>query len=77
MIRNDHSLFYWQYNAYFENITNTRFYLHQSDWIQEKKTVAFLYTKDKWTEKIFREATSLTIATINVKYFWGNLNQES
>lgn len=44
---------------------------------KKKKTVAFLYTKDKWTEKIFREATSLTIATIDVKYFWDNLNQES
>jgi hypothetical protein len=30
--------------------------------------MAFLYTKDKWTEKEIRETTPFTIVTNNIKY---------
>ena len=36
--------------------------------INSNKSVAFLYTKDKQAEKEFREATSLTVFTNNIKY---------
>ena len=36
--------------------------------INLKKSVAVLYTNDKWAEKEIRETAFFTIATNNVKY---------
>jgi predicted transcriptional regulator YheO len=36
--------------------------------INSKKSVAFLYTKNKWAEKEIRETTPFTIVTNNKKY---------
>jgi hypothetical protein len=36
--------------------------------INSKKSVAFLYSKNKWAEKEIREPTSFTIVTNNVEY---------
>jgi hypothetical protein len=36
--------------------------------INSNKSMAFLYTKDKWTEKEIRETTPFTIVTNNIKY---------
>jgi hypothetical protein len=36
--------------------------------INSKKSVAFLYTNDKWAEKEIRGTTPFTIAKINIKY---------
>ena len=36
--------------------------------INSNKSVAFLYTKDKQTEKEIRETTPFTIVTNNIKY---------
>jgi ribosome biogenesis protein Nip4 len=36
--------------------------------INSKKSVAFLYTKDEWTEKEIKEATPFIIVTNNIKY---------
>ena len=36
--------------------------------INSNKSMAFLYTKDKWTEKVIRETTPFTIVTNNIKY---------
>jgi hypothetical protein len=36
--------------------------------ISSNKSVAFLYSKDKWAEKEIREMTSFIIATNNIKY---------
>jgi hypothetical protein len=38
--------------------------------------MAFLYTKDKWTEKEIREITPFTIITNNIKYLGGTLTKE-
>jgi hypothetical protein len=38
--------------------------------------MAFLYTKDKWTEKEIRETTPFTIVTNNIKYFSVILTKE-
>jgi hypothetical protein len=35
--------------------------------INSNKSMAFLYTKDKWTEKEIRERTPFTIVTNNIK----------
>jgi predicted transcriptional regulator YheO len=36
--------------------------------INSNKSMAFLYTKDKWAEKEIRETTPFTIVTNNIKY---------
>ena len=36
--------------------------------INSNKSVAFLYSKDKWAEKEIRETTPFTIVTNNIKY---------
>ena len=36
--------------------------------INSNKSVAFLYSKEKWAEKEIREMTSFTIVTNNIKY---------
>jgi hypothetical protein len=36
--------------------------------INSNKSVAFLYSKDKWAEKEIRETTPFTILTNNIKY---------
>jgi hypothetical protein len=36
--------------------------------INSNKSVAFLYSKDKWAEKEMREITPFTIVTNNIKY---------
>jgi hypothetical protein len=36
--------------------------------INSNKSMAFLYTNDKWTEKEIRETTPFTIVTNNIKY---------
>jgi hypothetical protein len=36
--------------------------------INSNKSVAFLYTNDKWAEKEIRETTPFTIVTNNIKY---------
>ena len=44
--------------------------------INLNKSMAFLYTKDKWTEKEIREITPFTIITNNIKYLGGTLTKE-
>jgi hypothetical protein len=44
--------------------------------INSKKSVAFLYTKDKQAEKEIRETTPLTIVTNNIKYIGANLTKQ-
>jgi hypothetical protein len=41
------------------------------------KSVAFLYTNNKWAEKENRESTLFTIVINNIKYLGGNSNQTS
>jgi hypothetical protein len=36
--------------------------------ITSNKSLVFVYTKDKWTEKEIRETTPFTIVTSNIKY---------
>jgi hypothetical protein len=36
--------------------------------INSNKSMAFLYTKDKWTEKEIMETTPFTIVTNNITY---------
>ena len=36
--------------------------------INSNKSIALLYTNDKWVDKEIRETTSFTIATNNIKY---------
>jgi hypothetical protein len=38
--------------------------------------MAFLYTKDKWTEKEIRETTPFTIVANNIKYLGVTLSKE-
>jgi hypothetical protein len=44
--------------------------------INSNKSVAFLYTKDKQTEKEIRETTHFTIITNNIKYLDVSLTKE-
>jgi hypothetical protein len=44
--------------------------------INSNKSVAFLYTKDKQTEKEIRETTPFTIVTDNIKYLVVTLTKE-
>jgi predicted transcriptional regulator YheO len=44
--------------------------------INSKKSVAFLYTNDKWAEKEIREITPFTIATNNIKYLGVTLTKQ-
>jgi hypothetical protein len=44
--------------------------------INSNKSVAFLYTKDKWAEKQIRETTPFTIVTNNIKYLGVTLTKE-
>ena len=44
--------------------------------IKSKKSMAFLYTKDKQTEKEIRERTPFTIFTNNIKYLGVTLTKE-
>jgi hypothetical protein len=44
--------------------------------INSKKSVAFLYTKDKQTEKEIREITPFSIVTNNIKYLGVTLTKE-
>jgi hypothetical protein len=44
--------------------------------INSNKSVAFLYTKDKWTEKEIRETTPFKIVTNNIKYLGVTLTKE-
>jgi hypothetical protein len=44
--------------------------------INSKKSVAFLYTKDKQAEKEIRETNPFTIVTNNIKYLGVNLTKE-
>jgi hypothetical protein len=44
--------------------------------INSKKSVAFLYTKDKQAEKEIRETTSFTIVINNIKYLGVTLTKE-
>jgi hypothetical protein len=36
--------------------------------IKSNKSVSFLYSKDKWTEKEIRDMKPFTIVTNNIKY---------
>jgi ribosome biogenesis protein Nip4 len=63
--------------VYISNLRNsTREFLHLINIfskvagykINSNKSVAFLYTKDKWAEKEIRETTPFTIVTNNIKY---------
>jgi hypothetical protein len=38
--------------------------------------MAFLYTKDKWTENVIRETTPFSIVTNNIKYLGVTLTKE-
>ena len=44
--------------------------------INSNKSMAFLYTKDKWAEKKNRETTPFTIVTNNIKYLGVTLIKE-
>jgi hypothetical protein len=44
--------------------------------INTKKSMAFLYINDKWTEKEIRETTPFIIVTNNIKYLGVTLNKE-
>ena len=44
--------------------------------VNSNKSMAFLYTKDKWTEKEIRETTPFTIVTNNIKNFDVTLSEE-
>jgi hypothetical protein len=44
--------------------------------INSNKSMAFLYTNDKWTEKEIRETTPFTIVTNNIKYLGVTLTKE-
>jgi hypothetical protein len=44
--------------------------------INSKKSMAFLYTKDKRAEKEIRETTPFTIVTNNIKYIGVTLSKE-
>jgi hypothetical protein len=39
-----------------------------------KKSVTFLYTNDKWTEKEIRKTTRFTMTLNKIKYLGGNSN---
>jgi hypothetical protein len=45
--------------------------------INSNKSVPFLYSKDKWTEKEIRKMTPFTKVTNNKKIPWSDSNQES
>jgi hypothetical protein len=44
--------------------------------INSNKSVGFLYSKDKHTEKEIRETTPFTIVTNNIKYLGVTLNKK-
>jgi hypothetical protein len=44
--------------------------------INSNKSVAFLYSKDKWAEKETREMTPFTIVTNNIKYLGVTLTKQ-
>jgi hypothetical protein len=44
--------------------------------INSKKSMAFLYTKDKQAEKEIRETTPFLIVTNNIKYLYVTLTKE-
>jgi hypothetical protein len=44
--------------------------------INSNKSMALLYTKDKWVEKEIRETISFTIVTNNIKYLGVTLTKE-
>jgi hypothetical protein len=44
--------------------------------INSRKSMAFLYTKNKWTEKEIRKTTPFTIVTNNIKYLGVILTKE-
>jgi hypothetical protein len=44
--------------------------------INSNKSVAFLYSKDKWAEKEIRETTPFTIVTNNIKYLGLTLTEQ-
>jgi hypothetical protein len=44
--------------------------------INSNKSMAFLYTKDKWAKKEIRETTRLTIVTKNITYLGATLTKE-
>ena len=41
-----------------------------------KKSVALLYTKDKYTEREIRATSPLMIATNSIKYLWVTISKE-
>jgi midasin (ATPase involved in ribosome maturation) len=44
--------------------------------INSNKSLTFLYSKDKWAEKEFRERTTFTIVTNNIKYLGVTLTKQ-
>ena len=44
--------------------------------INSNKSVAFLYSEDKWAEKEIRETTPFKIVTNNIKYLHVNLTNK-
>jgi hypothetical protein len=44
--------------------------------IISNKSVAFLYTNDKWAEKKIRETTPFTVVTNNIKYLGVTLTKK-
>ena len=44
--------------------------------INSNKSMAFFYTKNKWTEKEIRETTPFSIVTNNIKYLGVTLTKE-
>ena len=49
---------------------------HAGHKINSNKSVAFLYTKNKWAENDFRETTSFTVVTHNIIYIGVILTKE-
>jgi hypothetical protein len=61
-----------------KNSTRELLYLlnHFSESTNSNKSVAFLYTKDKWAEEENREITPFIIITNNIKYFTVTLTKQ-
>ena len=45
--------------------------------MNSNKSVAFLYSEEKWAEKEIRETTSFTIAKDNIKYIGVTLTYDN
>ena len=51
--------------------------MQQATRLTQKKSVALLYTDDKWAEKEIRETSPFTIATNSIKYLGVTLTKQA